>query len=199
MVEELSHLEKNLIVNNKELTYKGFFNVDELFATINKAIEEKGYVKNEKRSEELVTPVGRMLFLELRPYKALTNYATLTIKIKVTLDNVTEITRKSDGRKVLFQQGNIKVMFDSWILTDYENRWGISPVVYFLKGIINKFVYKFPLEGKFASELVNDTNYIYSQIKKLLKSYGEKKEKLPGEEEVKRKIAVEVGEEIGKI
>ena len=115
--------EKNLVVNNKELTYSGIFRVDDIFTTINKALEAKGYTKREKKSEELVTPLGRLLSLELRPYKEVSNYMTLMIKIKIALDNVTETVE--DGKK--FQKGDVHISFDAWSLTDYEHRWGMKP------------------------------------------------------------------------
>jgi len=41
-----THCEKNLIINNRELKYKGIFLADELFSVINHALEERGYEKS---------------------------------------------------------------------------------------------------------------------------------------------------------
>jgi hypothetical protein len=180
----LFSVEKNLVVNNKEIIYKGPFKADELFSTINKALESKGYIKNEKKSEDLVTPEGRALILELRPYKEVTNYITLMLKIRVTLDNVTE----EEG----IQNGDVNVIFDAWSITDYEHRWGMKPWVYFLKGIINKFIYQFPLETGFVSEVMSDTAYVYAQVKKLLKSYDGGEDKFTPEEEVRKEMEEEI-------
>lgn len=189
------HGEKNLVINNKELKYSGIFVADEIFSVINNALGDKGYIKTEKKSEELVTPAGKMLFLELRPYKEKTHYATLMIKIKIVLDNVTEIIREVDGVKKKFQQGDVVIAFDSWLLTDYEGRWGMKPWAYFLKGLINKFIYTAPLESGFFGELVGDTAYIYVQAAKLLNSYRGKAEKVVSEEKVKAEMEEEIKKE----
>lgn len=191
------HGEKNLVINNKELKYGGIFVADEIFSVINNALGDKGYIKIEKKSEELVTPAGKMLFLELRPYKEKTHYATLMIKIKIVLDNVTETIREVDGVKKKFQQGDVVIAFDSWVLTDYERRWGMKPWAYFLKGLINKFIYASPLESGFFGELVGDTAYIYVQAAKLLNSYKGKAEKAVSEEKVKAEMEEEIKKEQG--
>ncbi len=188
--------ERNLIINNRELVYKGIFRHEELFAVINTALEEKGYHKQEKKSEELVTPEGKKVYVELRPYKEKTNYYVLMIKIKVLLDNVTEIVETVAGEKRKFQKGDVTIIFDSWTMTDYEHRWGMRPLVFFIKGFINKYIWPLPLESGFVGELVSDTAYIYARIKKLLTSYNPVAGALPVEEEVRKQIAREIKDEI---
>ncbi|MDP3734499.1 MAG: hypothetical protein Q8R37_04680 [Nanoarchaeota archaeon] len=181
--------EKNLVVNNKELNYKGIFRSDELFSVINKALTVRGYEQREKKTEELVTESGRRTSLELRPFKAKANYIFYMIKIKILLDNVTEA--REDQQKYL--KGEVSISFDSWLMTDYQHRFDIKPVLYFLKGVISKYFYKFPLEEKFPSELRSDTDYIYHQISSLLKSYqkpsGKPRKK---EEDIKKEVEKEI-------
>ena len=67
-------IEKNLIINGREFNYQGIFRMDQIFSTINRCLEEKGYQKREKKSEELVVEQGRKIIVELRPYKEVSNY-----------------------------------------------------------------------------------------------------------------------------
>ncbi|MBI4151483.1 hypothetical protein HY496_00805 [Candidatus Woesearchaeota archaeon] len=180
--------EKNLIINNRELEYKGIFRADELFSTINKALREKQYEMHEKKTEEVVTEYGRKTSLELRPYKEKTAYVVLMIKIKITLNNVTETKEEVNGVLQKFQNGDVHIVFDSWVMTDYENRWTMKPLVYFLKSFINKYLYAFPLEAGFRGELVGDTAHVYAAIKKLLQSYKYQAGKVVREEDVRREM-----------
>lgn len=189
---QMHSMEKNLIINNRELHYKGIFRVDELFATINRALEERGYEKQEKRTEEVVSEEGKRTFLELRPYKVKTEYATLMIKMKITLDAVTETVEVVNGVKQKFQNGEVLVVFDAWLLTDYENRWTMKPLVYFLKAFINKYLYTFPMEAGFPGELTSDTAQVYAAIKKLLQSYKYTSGKVVREEDVRKEMEKEV-------
>ncbi len=191
-----THCEKELIINGSELNYQGIFRPEELFSAINKALEEKGYIKKEKKSEETVAEEGRGTYIELRPYKEKTRYVTLMIKIKIYFRHLAESVEEVRGEKAKFQKGDVSVVFDAWSLTDYEYRWGMKPWVYFFKGIINKFAYIFPLEAGFKGELQSDTAYIYSQVKRLLDSYKGEKKKLPREEEVAAEVSGKVRKDI---
>ena len=191
MISEVN-FDKNLLINNRELKYKGIFRVDELFSTINRAIEGRDYVKREKKSEEVVTETGRKTYLELRPYKTINNYITLMIKIKLTLDNITEIIDEVKDERLVYQQGDVNISFDAWLLTDYNYRWGMKPWFYFVKSLVNKFLYKNPIEAGAGGTLAADTAYIYAKIKTFLNSYGEKEKKFVKEEDIKKEIKKEI-------
>ena len=191
-----THTQKNLVINSRELKHHGIFRVDELFAITNLAMGEKGYTKREKKTEELVTTTGKQTYVELRPYKELSNYITLMIKIKITLDDVKEAVESVKGKRRKFQDGDVSIIFDSWVLTDYEYRWGMKPFFYFIKGVINKFVYTFPIESDAPGEVASDTAYIYAQIKKLLNSYTSKAEEIPVYEKIRKQIEKDIRKEI---
>ncbi len=188
--------EKDLVINNRELKYKGIFRADQIFAAINRALEERGYEKREKKTEELVTEIGKKTYIELRPFKVKANYLALMLKIRINLDNVVEVLEKIEGVKEKFQQGEVNIFFDAWILTDYEQRWLMKPWVFFLKGFINKFIYIFPLEGGLRGEVVGDTAFIYARVKKLLVSYRPEARKQVREEDIRKQIEAEMAKEV---
>src|SRR3989344_2565463 len=184
--------EKNLVINQKKITYHGIFRTDELLSVIRNALQERKYSYLEKKSEELVTPAGRVLELELRPVKSVSQYISLMVKIHVTLDNVTETVKEVSGIKQKFQQGDALITFDAWSLTNYEGYWKMKPLPFFLKGVIHKYLYKFPLEEGFIRQVVGDTAYIYGQIKNLLQSYQGKKLPSLKEEEIMKEVEEEM-------
>ncbi len=188
--------QKELIINNRELKYKGIFRSDELFHVINKAIETRGYEKREKKTEETVAEGGKKVQVELRPFKDKSMYQRLMIKIKVTLDNVTETIEETAGVNRKYDQGSVHIAFDAWSLTEYESRWQMKPLVFFLKSVINKYVYTWPMEAGFKGEVAEDTAYIYAQLKKLLNSYKFEAGKVAPEEEVKRSVEEEIRKEV---
>lgn len=170
-------MEKNLIINNRTLTYQGLFRVNELFQTLNQALENLGYQKQEKKTEETVSPSGKQTLVELRPFKIKSSYLTLAFKIKINLKNITETVKEVDQVKRTFQQGEVIIVMDAWSLTDHESRWGMKPLFYFLKAFINKYIYHFPLEEGFIGELKADADYLTRQLKAFLSLY---KYQVPG-------------------
>ena len=187
-----TYWQRDLVINNREVRYDGIFNFDEVMRTLKSALREKGYEWKEKRTEETVMEEGRKSFLEARPFKVKTDYITLMMKIKINLINTGEIVQELPGRKRRMQQGEISLVFDAWFLSDYEHRWGMKPVVMFIKGLINKFLYPLPREEGIRGELVADTTYVAGQIRKLFHSYGPEKTLQMSEEEIRKKVDEEI-------
>ena len=163
--------EKYLVINGLQLNYKGVFEYSELMKTIFTAVESRGYRKHEKKHEETIKPEGKEIFIELRPLKTKTAYMTLMVKMRITLSNIQDIVVEVDGVPTNVQQGEINIVFDAWTTTDYENRWGNKAWFYFLKSLINKYVYTFPLESGFMGEVADDTRYVYNQVRSALGLY----------------------------
>ncbi|MAF13799.1 MAG: hypothetical protein CMI53_02830 [Parcubacteria group bacterium] len=164
-------VEKNLIINNRIITYKGVFLVREFFNVINDALKKTNYQKQEKKTEEVVTAGGRKTHIELRPFKVKSNYMTLMLKIKINLANITEVTKIVDHVPKVFQQGEVEVAFDAWSITDHGARWGMKPWFYFMKGIINKYFYRYQTDEEHMAEMIGDVDYMGRQIKSLLGLY----------------------------
>ncbi|HLC70571.1 MAG TPA: hypothetical protein VJI32_01100 [Candidatus Nanoarchaeia archaeon] len=189
-------VEKDLIINARELKYKGIFQPDTLFTTINKALKERGFTLREKKTEEQVTETGRKTYVELRPFKSKTNYLALILKIRINLDKVQEVVETVDDAKIRMHQGDITIYFDAWVLTNWNLRWNMSPLTFFLKGFINKFLYIFPLEEGAKGELVGDTAYVYAQVKKFLMSYQPQEGKQVREEDIREQVEAEMEKEM---
>jgi len=197
MISEVN-FEKFLIINGRELNYKGIFRIDDLYSTINRAIEEQGYTKREKKSEETVREEGRSVYVELRPWKEVTHFLTLMIKIKIIADNVTETIGVVNGEKRVFQNSDLLIVFDGWILTDYKNRWGMKPFFYFVKQMINKYVWKGKIETEIFGILAGDVAKIYARIKKHLNSYRGGTGEIVKEEDVVRQVEEELKRDIAE-
>lgn len=176
--------ENTLVINNRELVYKGIFRSEEVFQTINRVLFEKGYSYSEKRSEEINTEEGRKFYVELRPVKVKTMYLRLEMRMRVTFDAVTSVVEEKVGTKTRFDLGDVSILFDGWVKTDYQDRWTQNPYSYFLKGWINKYVYKLKLDDAYATEIFSDTAYMYGKLRALFDSYVVKEKKVVRESDV---------------
>ena len=156
--------EKRLVIDGLELHYEGLFDLNELLKAIDKFTAERGYAKAEKRRHETVTPSGKEFSMELRPFKVKTEYYTLLIKIRMNITGLKEVEVLEDSAKTKLNHGNISMIFDAWAVTDMKWRWGQKPIYYFFVILVDKFIYKFFSE-KYHGELIEDTYYIYDNIK----------------------------------
>lgn len=194
MPDYYNHGERNLVINHRPLNYSGIFHVKELFETLNNALLEKGYTLRDKRNEEVVSESGKNYYLEVRPYKDKTKYITLLLKIVIRLRNVTRVTQEFDGNQITFDQGDIEIVFDSWVLSDYESRWTQNATYQFLKMIINYWLYQIKTEAGYKGELVGDTAFVYAKLKNLFASYRKRDMTFVSEEEVRAEIEKEMVE-----
>lgn len=188
--------ELNLVINNRELRYKGLFRYDKLFHTINLAFNEHGYSVSEKKNEELVTETGRRSSLELRASKGLTAYMELEIRLRITLDNIRDVdidVEGEDGRMQKYMQGDVIIFLDGWLKSDYEGRWTMQPWVYFVKAFINKYIYTYPLEASFKKTLMVDAADVYRKMKLYLESHRKPSNfTTVDEEEIRRQVASDI-------
>ena len=157
-------VEKQLFIDALELNYKGLFSVKDLFKTIDKLTAERGYKKSEKIRQELVKKEGKFLTIELRPTKVMTEYYSLMVKMRITIDNLKEVDVIIDNKKKKMQSGDINIIFDAWTTTDYEKRWGQKAWTWLLRGFFEKIFFRVHT-NKHHGVLVDDTHFIYNNVK----------------------------------
>ena len=187
-------VERNLVINNRRFVYSGTFSFYDLITIINKALKEKGYEGVEKRNEEVINDIGKNVYLELRPIKEKTNYVKLWMKIKINLRNITQKKQELEGNIRMLEQGDVEIMFDSWIWTDWEDRWGEGPFLFMMKALIHKWFYKLPLEASYSTELTSDTAYVYNKMRDLFKNYRKQDTSFAFEKDVKQSVAQDIEE-----
>ncbi len=184
--------ENTLVINHRELNYKGIFRSEDVFRLINKVLAQKGYAKNEKRSEEVNTDEGRRFLVELRPSKSKTTYLKLEMRMRITFDNVTSVVEEREHGKERFEVGTVHIIFDGWVKTDYQNRWTQNPYSFFLKAWIHKYVYRFKLDDQYSGEIFSDTAYMYGQLRALFDSYVPKAAPKGHEKDVMKDVELDV-------
>ena len=160
-------VETQIIVDGETIAYEGLFDAHELFMLIDSFFHEKHWDKREIQSLEKVEPQGKIVELELQPYKKITDYVRYVIRIFIRMRNITEVEIEKDGHKIRLNKGLVNITFDGFLETDYEGRWEAKPMYIFIRTIFDKFIYKV-YTGRFEAELVDTVNMLKSQIKSYL-------------------------------
>ena len=81
-------------------------------------------------------------------------------------------------------------------MTSYNDRWGMKPLFYFLKGMTNKYLFKGNIEVNAPGQLAQDTAIIYARIKKQLNSYLGAEIKEIKEEDIVKEVESELKKEM---
>ncbi len=162
--------ERELIVDHIRLTYEGLFEATELYKLIDGWFREKGYDKREIKNVEKVRPEGKYVELELMPWKKVTDYLMFEIKLRIIMTDLKEVEIEKEGRKMRLNQGSVKIVFDGYFTTDYENRWENKPAYYFMRTLFDKFFLR-SYTDKYKGTLVSETNQLHSTVRAFLNLY----------------------------
>lgn len=162
--------EKKLVLDHLTMEYNGLFDCNELYRLIDVYLKEKGYDKYEARNIEQVTQSGKHIELVLSPWKTVTDYTKIWMKITLLLTNIKEVEVAKDGVKVKLNQGNVHIVFDGYVETDKENKWEGTPLFVFFRTIVDKYIIK-RYVASWDNEITEDIMHLHSNIKAFLNLY----------------------------
>ncbi|MBW2990575.1 hypothetical protein KY348_02610 [Candidatus Woesearchaeota archaeon] len=162
--------EKRIVYQDKLVSFEGLFNMKDLFRLICKWFNEHGYDMFENKNFEEVYEEGKKVICELIPYKKVTDYHKLEIRIFFTCENLKEVEVEIKGVKQKLLKGRIDATFDAILVTDYEGRWEGRPAHYFYRAIIDKFIYK-SYTDKYEQQLIKEAKECQEEIKSYLNMF----------------------------
>ena len=162
--------ERNLIIDRLKFTYEGLCNAAELFTLIQGWFYDKGWDWHEKINQEIVTAEGKQLHIVLEPYKSVSDYYRLIIKITLNVINLKEVEVEVEGKPRKLQHGIVRMMIDGYVLSDRKGQWDDNPFYWFLSIVLEKYFYKEHFK-KFAGWLKSDVEDLFEKIKNYLNVY----------------------------
>jgi len=151
----------------ESFTYKGLINVKELYALIDKWFKDHGYEKNELWNFEEIYEDGKQITLKVEPYRKISDYAKLTIRLTVNLRKLQEVVIEKKDLKLKLMKGDVNFIFDTFIVTDYEGHWETKPFYFFVKTIAEKFLYKSYID-RYEEILLRDKDMVKRELKSFL-------------------------------
>lgn len=155
------------LIDGKSLSYEGVFSLKELYRLIDKWFKDHGYDKQEIKNWEDVTESEKQIVLEIIPYKKVSDYARLDVRIFMIFSKLTEIVLEKDGVKMKMNKGRAEFYFDAYVVTDYENKWETRAVFYFIKNIFDKFIYRM-YTYNYDAEVIRDCTEVENEIRSFL-------------------------------
>ncbi|MFH1683138.1 MAG: hypothetical protein ABIA37_05060 [Candidatus Woesearchaeota archaeon] len=160
-------MERTLIVDQLKLGYEGLFDLPELYRLIDSWFYEKGWDKYEHVNQEQVTSSGRQIRIVLEPWKSMSDYYKIIIRIKFHAMDVTDVEIEKDKQKVKLNQGELRMVFDGYVVSDRQGKWHDKPVLWFLSTIFRKYFFK-DYQDKAERWLLSDLDDLYQKIKSFL-------------------------------
>lgn len=155
------------LIDGRSLSYEGVFNMKELYRAIDKWFRDHGYDKQEIKNWEDVSQNDKQLVIEIIPYKKVSDYARLDVRIFMIFSKLTDVDIEKDGLKISMNKGRAEFYFDAYVVTDYENKWETRATFYFIKNVFDKFVYRL-YTSSYDGEVIRDCTEIENEIRSYL-------------------------------
>jgi len=156
--------ERNIVVDHKTLTYEGLFNTKDLYQLVHKWFFDKGFDNSEKKNFEHVYPTGKQIEAEMWPWRKMTDYSRMILKVHFLITNIKEVEIVKDGLKKKLNQGKVIMTVNSYHETDYENKWESKALFIFLRTLFDKFVFSVHT-GKYDQQIIDETNHLFHLVK----------------------------------
>ncbi len=163
-------MERHLIIDHQKFSYEGLFNTSELYTVISSFFFDKGWDWYEKLNQEQVTSDGKQLYIVFEPWKNVSDYYKLKIKIKLIGTDIKDVEIDKEGKTIRINQGLIRMTMDGYIFSDRSDKWNEKPFYWFLSYILEKYFFKSHF-AKFEAWLTSDADDLMHKIKTYLNTY----------------------------
>lgn len=159
--------ERMTILDGEKISYKGLFDFKEVYNLIDAYLWQKGFDKRIRKNEEHNSQDSKYAHIIMQPWKRVSEYIKHEIKLDIAVHHAKDEIREIDGVKKKFTNGTISITFWGYMVTDYEGRWAGKAEYFFLRTIMDKWVYKTQHQSS-ASMLKNDIRLLKGEIESYL-------------------------------
>ena len=158
-------VEKKQVLYDLRTTYNGPFLVEDFYAEVENWIKEKGLEKEPKKKMEHVTKNGKKIEWVIEAHHQLDDLHHGIVVLRALLDNIKEIVVKKNGKKIKVNNGDAFINIDGFIQSHIHGSFfQVKPVYYFIRTLIDKFIYKFWSE-KYDGLVASDCHDLFKRIR----------------------------------
>ncbi len=162
--------ERHLVVDHLKFSYEGLFNAAELYNVISSFFFEKMYDWYEKLNNEIITPSGKQVEIILEPWKNVSDYYKLQIRVKIHMIDVKEVEVEKEGQLLRLNQGLVRITIDGYVISDRKKEWTMKPITWFMAVIAERYFFKEHLD-KFETWVKSDIEDLMYKTKTYLNTY----------------------------
>ena len=160
------------LVDHLKLEYKGLFEAKNFFKLVDSWLSERQMEKKNTKDVEIMTPEGKFIEWEISPWTKCTDYMRLYMKIRVLMYEVKKVEAIRDKKKIVLDHGHVIIILDGYLEHDYEHRWDGTPMLHFIRTMMDKFVYR-TYTQKYEQRWTHDCHQIYDLMQRFFNTYRE--------------------------
>ena len=131
---------EDLIVK-KKVSYSGVFDLKEFYDLLNSAFGDLAYEVVEKDHKLKHQSRGLLYGFIWEGEKNVDDYSRLKLWLKVQATSLKKVEIEDGGKKREMYEGDVLMVFQGFVVTDYGGKWAANPYLVFLKGFFDKYLY----------------------------------------------------------
>jgi hypothetical protein len=155
---------EEMMVSKAKASYTGIFSIDDYYKLLFDLFRGLGYDVEENKYSHKTSPTGDEMAIEWNAVKKVDDYSQFKIWAKTEVKDLEKVQVQIGGSPSVKNKGMCSLELKAHIITDYENRWEINPVLKFMKGIYDVYFYKSTFDT-WKTKVVLDMHTIENEIK----------------------------------
>jgi hypothetical protein len=160
--------ERKKVVDERILSYSGIFNGKELYQLIREYVADRGYDDHVERAHtEKKVGDSHQVEMDFMPKYKVSDYVELHMNLYITYMNMKKTTVEYKGKKHKLDEGEVRISFTGHILSDYWERWESKSHYFFIRVIMENFIFKF-IYDRDVKHIKKDIDDLYNYIRQYL-------------------------------
>lgn len=160
--------ERRKVVDERILGYSGIFDGKKLYQLIREFVADRGYDDHvEREHTEKNTKDTRQVEIDYMPKYKVSDYVELHMNLFITYMNLKKTTVEYKGKKVHLDEGEVRISFTGNLLSDYWGRWEERQHYFFIRTIMEKFIFKFIYDAD-IKHIKKDIDDLYNYVREYL-------------------------------
>ena len=152
-------------ITKSALKHVGTFSFGDFYRLMYETFKTMGYIVIENDYKIKKGAEGDEVELDWDAYRTIDDYTRFRINVHVFIVGLTKVQMKlSNGATVSRDKGDVKVTISAFIQTDYLNRWETHPLLKFLKGFYDYYIYRRQFED-LSNRIVKDLGEFENEVK----------------------------------
>ena len=158
--------ESRVLISEKKVKYAGLIPVKGIYKLVNDFLDDNGYGPYEARNEEEVYEDGKQIIIVIDGEKKLSDFAKVFWETKFTFEKLQAMLVEKHGKKLKLHKGSVEIQTDVILMTDYDKSFEQNAFQYFLRVIIDKYVFK-----SYLNRAMDEAKRNYSRFEEKIKKY----------------------------
>lgn len=168
--EVLEDMEKEILVDRYGIEYEGVLDYNGLVKMIEEWCRKNDFYMEIESKKEKVAATGRKVSIGYNLQRKFDNVNFTIIEMDLSVDDMTDVDMEIDGKMRSLNKGKVDIIIHSFLMMSVKARWETKGYIYFIRGIIDKFIYKID-KPSFRGVVVTDTYKLIDGIKGYLNIY----------------------------